>query len=554
MLKEQRQPSAHSVTSPTLLRQFLRPFDGSSFANDQATLSGSDGVTYVHEHDAHGNVTEKRLKRGSGASAPYPLVYAADYSPQSILTAEYDYPTEETTNANGKKTTFTYTYHDADERLIKTRTSEQPIIGSGQNGSGVATIEVQHYDTFGRLRWLKDGDGYVEYRSYHPKTGGLAYIVRDADPTNPPSGADSSPDDWDASTVGGTGSGGGNIPTCGSDLPTAIAQFTRTFSTYWAAVLSIDPNDRQHATAYSHDRTIRFPHWNGSTTTLMPIEVSVYADGVSVSQVFQVKAGYTAISVTGNRPTKFSTAPASSDYVSWTRYTRDEVDGRVVFIDRYHDIPTSPPGTLGTNFHRSVKKYDGLGRLAYDIDVVSGTSTSGGVEQVTGYAYDLLNRRIRTEKAVSDAAHDMSSDYTVYPTLVTVSEVIYDAGGVGDGHVTQVRQYFGSGANDYIGQKHRRDYRGFPRGIEPFYRDGGSDAAFGPYTVQDVDWKDERSHRPSTLPCRPGPRFSATRTTPPPLPPTAVHCRKPSTTTSAESTRPGATTSILPVEPARECW
>jgi hypothetical protein len=54
--------------------------------------------------------------------------------------------------------------------------------------------------------------------------------------------------------------------------------------------------------------------------------------------------------------------------------------------------------------------------------------------------------------------------------------------------VTKTRTYWGTGANDYTGEKYHRNFRGQLRGIEPFYGNAGSESAIGPFTVQDVNW------------------------------------------------------------------
>jgi RHS repeat-associated protein len=487
LLTEERMPRAHNVGTGTVA-DFLAGNDSSS------TLKTNDGVIYVYFHDTNGNVTQKRVKKGSSiVDTSAPLVYAAEYSNSgnNLVTKEYDYPTQTATVSNGKATTYSYDYYSSDPRRIKTKTTTMPPIDAGQNGSGVESTMVEYFDTYGRLRWIKDGEGYVEYRSYHPKTGNLALRVRDVNPSSPGSDVTSgSAGNWDPVSEGGADT---NIPTRGpstTDFPPVALVDKTYFDVIGRPVLSIDPNDKKHATAYSNDRIITFLHWNGSTTSLLPIRVMVQADGVNVSEVFEVKAGYTAITVSGGRPTGFSTAPGQADYVSWTRHTLDEVNGELAIVDRYHDIPSSGNGTLSTNFHRSVIKYDGIGRKQYEIQVVSGTATSSSVEQVTEYVYDVRDRVIGIKKGVSKASgagSDMGSNYSTYPSMQVVNETVYDNGGVGDGHVTDSRRFFGTGSNDYTLTKYHRDYRGFLRVAEQ--RTGSSINTISPYTVQDVDWK-----------------------------------------------------------------
>ena len=75
------------------------------------------------------------------------------------------------------------------------------------------------------------------------------------------------------------------------------------------------------------------------------------------------------------------------------------------------------------------------------IQVIRGSVISNRVEQVTQFVYDIRDRVIQINKGVSgDVAansQDMTDSYNVYPTLYTISQTVYDNGGVGDGYVTQ---------------------------------------------------------------------------------------------------------------------
>jgi hypothetical protein len=71
------------------------------------------------------------------------------------------------------------------DREVKTRTTTLPVIPTTQNGSGVATTSSEYYDNLGRLRWTQDGEGYINYYSYNPVTGGTAYVAVDVNPASP---------------------------------------------------------------------------------------------------------------------------------------------------------------------------------------------------------------------------------------------------------------------------------------------------------------------------------------------------------------------------------
>ncbi|MEZ6032037.1 MAG: RHS repeat-associated core domain-containing protein [Planctomycetaceae bacterium] len=501
---EYRMPSAHDVTTATALRNFLDPYDseGASWANDTNTLNSSDGLFNVYTYNSGGSQTDHKVKKGRTGTEYYVGAWdfgdgdgdstGDDSTDGTLLVAEYAYPTQTTTRADGKKTQYSYTFWDTSDREVKTRTTTLPVIPTTQNGSGVATTSGEYFDNLGRLRWTQDGEGYINYYSYNPVTGGTGYTAIDVNPASPGSDITSgSAGNWDAVSVG---SGSSNQPTRSSSLPTPLALATKTyFDDQGRPSRTIAPGGAEHCIVYSNTQTIQFPYWNsGTSQCLLPIQVTQMNNGGQVTDEFAVRATYSAISTSGGVPTGFSTAPSQSDYVSWTHTTYDSV-GRSSYVDQYATIPSSGTGTLGTDFYRSVTQYDLLGRRQYDIQVVRGSASSNRVEQVAQYVYDVRDRVIEQKQGVSgDTAansHDMTDNYNSYPTLVTLSKSEYDNGGVGDGYVTKSKRYFGAGTNDYTGTNAKRTYRGHTRGAEPFYMNGSTETPAGPYSVIDIDWQ-----------------------------------------------------------------
>ena len=492
---EQRGPSAHTVVdSDSEVAKFLDP---TTSTNDADTLNGSDGVITVYEYNGDDRINGARVKKGSSGTSYY--VSAADYgdgstTPSHLVTATYTYPTQTTTRASGVQTTIAYTFWDTNKNQIKKATVTLPSIASGQNGPGTSAVSEQYFDKKGRLRWTKDALGYVNYYSYHPDTGGLAYKAIDVDPSSMPSSSTGNDTKWDPSTQDGDGNStydSSGIPTRSGTISTALELVTTTeFDSQGRTTLRTDPGGAKHYTVYEDTRTLKFPYWDSTNSVcLQPIGVTVLCDCGQVDERISVKGNYGSISVTSSAPTGFSSDPSQSDYVAWTRYDYDDATGKLSTIDTYHDIPSSGTGTLSTNFNRTVMQFDDEGRSTYTIQTVSGISTSAGVEQVSQSVYDVLGRVIETKMGVSDSSHDMTSGYTTYPTLRTVSKSVYDESGVGDSVVTQSQRFHGTGANDYAGVNYKRTYRGHLRGQEPFYHNGSSETAAGPYTVIDIDWR-----------------------------------------------------------------
>ncbi|HEV8072384.1 MAG TPA: RHS repeat-associated core domain-containing protein [Planctomycetaceae bacterium] len=494
-LAEHRHPSAHTgVTTATALQAFLNPYNGTSWANDTSTVNASSGRIETYGYNSTGLRTDEFVKNGESGTPYY--VAATDFGDSTnpiIPTATYDYPAQTTTRSSGNQTSYTYTFYDTTHQQTKIKTTTLPTVPTGQNGSGVATTKGEYYDNLGRLRWTQDGEGYINYLSYHPVMGTLAYQAVDVNPSSVSSDISSgSSGNWEAWTVDGANS---NTPTRGSSLPTTLALATKNYYDALGRQTQVtDTGGNNHYTAYANLQTIRFPFWNSSTSqSLLPIQVTNLNSGAQVSDRMGVRASYTAISTSSGAPTGFSTVPSQSDYVTWTHFTYDANTGYLTYSDRYIDSPSSGYGTLSTDFYRTVTQYDTLGRKQYDIQVIRGSVSTNRVEQVTQYVYDVRNRIIQVNKGVSgDLAansQNMTDSYNVYPTLYTISQTVFDNEGVGDGYVTKTRQSFGTSSTSYTGTNFYRTYRGHLRGLEPFYVSGTTETPIGPFTVNDVDWK-----------------------------------------------------------------
>ncbi len=215
-LGEYRLPSAHNVTTAANLRNYLDPYDSetSSWTNDTNTLNASDGAIYVLAYNEAGMRTDTKVKEGKNGTAYF--VRAVDYGDadgdaagndtaySTRVVARYDFPTQTTTKTDGKKTSYSFTFWDTDDRLAKTKTTTLPAIATSQNGSGTATTVVRYYDKSGRVRWREDGEGYVKYYAHNPVTGGRAYEATDINPGSVSTDVSTgSTGNWEAWTVGG---------------------------------------------------------------------------------------------------------------------------------------------------------------------------------------------------------------------------------------------------------------------------------------------------------------------------------------------------------------
>ncbi len=499
---ELRKPSAHEVTSNSLLTKFLDPEGGSPTAgqNDTDTLKPSDGAIYVYDHNADGRRRWTQIKKGRTGTAYYVSGtkwgdgIVAD-EPKHLPVATYRFPKKTTNSGDTSRvdTSFAYDFWDTDDTQIKVKTTTLPVISTSQNGSGTATELKEYHDELGRLRWVKDGEGNITYHSYHPELGRRAYTMVDVETDSLRSditaGVSGKYVEWD------DGAGGDTIPSGFTNTDNDNLEIvTKTeYDELGRTELQIDAKSFEHYTVYQDGRTLEFPYWDRSGGEPKRAIRVVETDDAGNPVDFFTMSPSQATSTGGGSnkvPTGVSDADNQVYYLSWTHFGYDPDSGELVEEDRYFDIPREVDrelGTLSTDFHRKAFKYDGLGRREFVIEVSSGTLTSSGVEQITENVYDVRGRITRIKRGISDDSHNMGASYSI-PTsgIDTVEEIVYDDGGVGDGYVTTRRRYHTT--TGFTGERSHISYRGDLRGIEPFYGSGATETAIGPFTVYDMNW------------------------------------------------------------------
>ncbi len=433
-VSELRKPSAHDVTDNADMKKFLDPEGGSPAGqNDTDTLNASEGAIFVFEHNGDDRRTGTRLKNGRSGTSYY--ISATDWGdgiatdePEHLPVARYRYPTKTTVRGSGVVTDIDYDFWDTADTQIKVATTTLPAIPGSQNGSNVRTETKKYFDDLGRLRWVKDGEGNITYHSYHPELGGLAYTMVDVE-------TDSLPSDITSGVSGKyvkwvNDSGGSTAPSEFSNTDNDNLEIvTKTeYDDLGRSEIQIDANGFEHHTVYEDGRTIEYPFWNGSSgQPERSIEV-VETDGAGnvVDQFTMTPSQATSTGSSPNKvPSGISDADNQNDYLSWTHFGYGVVTGELIEEDRYFDIPSSINrdfGTLSTHFHRTAFKYDGLGREKFIIDVVSGTLTSNGVEQITQKVYDVRDRRTSIKRGISGSSHNMGSNYAIPTTGIDTVE------------------------------------------------------------------------------------------------------------------------------------
>ena len=472
-------------------------------------MNAGSGVVYLYTYNGEGYVTAEKVKRGSGGTAYYlrSTWYGSGSvanQPKHLPVASYEYPDSEVTaeisSTDARTTKYEYEFYPSDdeqeaEQKLKKRIITHPVVAAGENGSGVAIQTKEYYDSRGQLRWTQDGEGHVSYYSYDKSTGGLGYSLIDVETDNlPPSVTDPTKSwlPWDTQVDGAP-------PFAHEDAGLAIAT-KYIYDDLGRLVRSEDANGTFTAVAYWEDaegnsEVRTYPGWRYDSqqecyVVTLPIRVTKTNDDDLTTETYRLDpAGVTLGVMSGSYlPSGNDSGQGREDYITWTRYGYNAVTAMLESVDVYHQIPSSGPGTLSTNYARTFYRYDGQGRRTHVIEVASGTNpTSNTVEQVTQTYFDQLDRVTSVMHGVSLTGHSMGADYGEDPTLEKISETFYDqatagsgASGVGDGLVACTLSYYDTSETEANAVKtiYHYNWRGHLRGIEP---------ETAPFTVMDVD-------------------------------------------------------------------
>lgn len=483
LLTELRMPSAHvDVDSNADLQKFLDP---TTSTNDTDSVSSTVGQVFYYEYSSSLGDGKHRtgtlIREGAGAGSRY-YVSATDWGtgaddePTNFKLAEYVYPNRVTSRTDAsriKVAAYSYDFWDTDDAALKQATTTLPAIPTSQNGSGVATTTEKYFDEEGRLRWTKDGEGYVNYLSYHPDLGGSALAIIDVN-TGSLNGDITSSNKWVAWS--------GAAPlTRAPGLPTALELTSKNeFDAEGRIFKRIDAGGSEHYVRHEDNKTYQFSYWTGGTSgsAELPIQVTETNEGGQPTSVYAVKPSKSQWNSGDALPELASYTTA--DYVSRTEYTYSE--SRLTHVDRYHDADAGSGG-----YYRTSYLYDDQGRRGATVQEVASSKF-----QVSAQLFDVRGRVIESRGGVATAA---PADYdnldnsppgtpTNFGGYATVSATTFDSGGVGDGFVTSSKSYFGTGSSDYIESILQLTYRGHSRGV---VQKNGS-TKFGPYRVQDIDW------------------------------------------------------------------
>ncbi|MBN1513546.1 MAG: RHS repeat protein, partial [Phycisphaerae bacterium] len=395
------------------------------------------------------------VKQGAGGTPIKLLGYGRTNAARpDLVTSTTVY--EATDGSNGRTTSFAYTFHDANSNGIKEVTITHPSVSGAKNGPAVSAVDRQYYDTYGHLRWMQDGEGYVSYYGYDDVSTNGAYatgrrnlVVQDVDTTTLPA---SIAGDWSGNVPlerVGDGPSALNleessvIDFLGRVRKTTDAEGMVTYYSYYNGETWVYPWDDKEGECRLSPTIQRFDA-EGRLEQSITLTMDAPIEGPNGSET-----GYDEGSV-------FIAAWTINEYNS---------AGQLTGTKRYHTIPSSGLGSRYTNYYQTTYAYDDMGRRQYVFEDVADESPHNR-EQVSQTVYDVLGRVIETRMGVSDNAHDATTNGVPEASMVTTAKTLFDASSngvqdqdVGDGNVSWTLRYHGTGANDYNATEYRYDWR-----------------------------------------------------------------------------------------------
>jgi len=330
------------------------------------------------------------------------------------------------TDGTGAETTSSsYTWF-AGSTMIESTTVSKPIVSTAQNGPGTADQSTTFNDVYARPIWHKDGDGFIHYTEYDQATGAVSKTIVDVDTTRT--------SDFTNLPAGWSTPAGGGLHLINLDEVDGLGRTTKY----------TDPLGNITYTVYkdTNYEVRTYPGWNTATNLPTgPTQVSRYDRPGSYSESLTMTA--TPAVDAGGRPTG---AEAISSLQTLSRsYTNNS--GQVTHSDEYFNLSgvtystAANLGTENTNYYRTRFAYDDRG-LQERVQLPTGT-----IERTV---YDNLRRAKSSWIGTNDtgATHDdPTGGGAPGNNMIKISENVYDSGGIGDGNLTQVTAFPGTGAN-----------------------------------------------------------------------------------------------------------
>ena len=449
----------------------------------------SDGLVYDYTYDSNAKrLASQRVRKYSEGTGDAEYVGYWEYtalpentgyrSTRYVLDKAYAYPSETTSSTGGDRVTTDYDYvcyDDTGDLDGDGTTDEQtdrplvvkvtlPTVTTAQYGPNVAGTRYSYYDTVGRLRWLKDAEGAVHYRSYDDLSGRLTYAVQDVYTgategailptgiTNPDE--ENSTDIW-ADWSGAAPQDAGASPAYDFQNAGDSDDYAKRESKKNVDLLGRfrwTENDAGIRTYYAYldDETRTYPAWDtGTDKPLTPMRRVLTDKDGRTEEVISINPANITFS---DPPTGGETVSSQSEWVAWTKTAYDG-NLRRSTVKAYHDIPSSGDGSDGTNYYTTT--------YTYDNDTSNQVTTVEVEDPEDGYTRSTYNANGQRTK-VEITATESSGAPTDWKTL---TEYYYDqatpgtgSSKGGNGHLTQVKSYHDDSNSNSTSYTY--DYRG----------------------------------------------------------------------------------------------
>ena len=371
---------------------------------------------------------------GSVTYATASLAVGDDAVVRPVVASSTEYTQAITTGSTGANTTSLATTFYSGSLAIEKVVTTNPIVSTGNNGSGSATTESVYLDQRGRTIFTKAADGIIGFTKY---AGGVATIsVEDADTTQ-------------------TGSGqvfnGVTIPSGFSSTAGAFHRVTTlVYDAQGRQTQSTDHEGRVSKRHFSRllDRrlvTLAYPDFEASPEKYYgPASLSLVnlAGQSEASGSVAITGGSTTTAASGHIDETQADLIAALDVGTLASLSTQSYAASGYTLENsraYFVIPSSLPGTDGTHYDQTSFAYDSMGRRVRTL------APHGTIQRVK---FDDIGRQIESWVGTNDFG-EVGGSSSGTNNMTRLSLTVYDGGAAGGNSlVTQTTAYKDSSAGD----------------------------------------------------------------------------------------------------------
>lgn len=361
----------------------------------QEGLNGSPilltSLTYIQRNTTDG-----------GVSVPLATIY-----PVAAATV---YQSDSGGGSQPAVTSYTYNYWYTGTLQAKQKTTTLAVVSTAQNGSGVADIQIEYYDSFGNMTWEQGPRGFIDNFTYDYVTGARTQMIEDVDPSQltlpsgwtRPSGLPTPLNlvtDYEIDDLGRTTQSLGPV-----HAVNGVNARTATWNVYLDAL-------HQNWTAQGFATGTE----SYSYTLVNPVSLNFLDNTGRVTDAVK------AARATSDGPLSPSDSFPQSSWVAWTESNYDN-GGRLTAKRAYSSIPATGVGSPGANYDETDYGYDIMDRQNRAV-------TPGGT--ITRTVFDGESRPIAVYVGTNDySASDSDPTGSGAPgnNMVPVTTRTYEAG------------------------------------------------------------------------------------------------------------------------------